>query len=69
MIVVYAVAAVIRLTARLLMESPVTAVTLPEAIRQLLDPPSANGTGSDLRGGSRRTGTGGGGSGHSSARP
>lgn len=51
MIVVYAVAAVIRLTARLLMESPVTAVTLPEAIRQLLDPPSANGTGRDLRGG------------------
>ena len=38
MIVVYAVAAVVRLTSRMLMESPVTAVTLPEALRQLLNP-------------------------------
>lgn len=41
MIVVYAVAAVVRLTARLLMESPVTAVSLPEALRQLLEPAPA----------------------------
>ena len=32
MLVVYAVAAVVRVTARLLMESPVTAVTLPDAL-------------------------------------
>lgn len=38
MIVIYAVAAVIRVTAKFLMESPVTAVTLPEALRQLLMP-------------------------------
>ena len=38
MIVIYAVAAVIRVTAKLLMESPVTAVTLPEALRRLLAP-------------------------------
>ena len=38
MIVIYAVAAVIRVTAKLLMESPVTAVTLPEALRRLLVP-------------------------------
>lgn len=38
MIVVYAVAAVVRLTARLLIESPITAVSLPDALRQLLAP-------------------------------
>lgn len=46
MLVVYAVAAVVRVTARLLMESPVTAVTLPDALRQLLMPQEAARTGS-----------------------
>lgn len=47
MIVVYTVAAAVRLTSRILMESPVTAVTLPEALRQLLNPaPAAVRTGS-----------------------
>lgn len=36
MIVIYAVAAAVRLAARWLLESPVTAVTLPELLRQLI---------------------------------
>ena len=50
MIVVYTVAAAVRLTSRILMESPVTAVTRPEALRQLLNPaPAAVRTGSSAR--------------------
>ena len=41
MIVIYAVAAVIRVTAKLLLESPVTAVSLPDALRQILTPAPA----------------------------
>ena len=52
MIVVYAVAAVVRVTAKLLMESPVTAVSLPDALRQLFGPMhTVKRTGTPARGG------------------